>query len=72
MLCRKPWHCEIKCALEQVTNLLTLDRGTVFEVSSDGLDLRATLSWVRAGLSQTPPAISLESIPWLWAKLRRR
>ena len=29
---------EIECALEQVTNLLTLDRGTVFEVSSDGLD----------------------------------
>ena len=64
-------HREIKCALEQVTNLLTLDRGTVFEVSSDGLELRATLSWVRAGQSQAPPAIPLDSIPWLWAKLNQ-
>jgi two-component system, NarL family, sensor kinase len=60
---------EIECALEQVTNLLALDRGTVFEVSSDELQLRATLSWVRAGQSQAPTAIPLDSIPWLWAKL---
>ena len=64
-------HREIECALEQVTNLLTLDRGTVFEVSSDGLHLRATLSWVRAGQSQAPPAIPLDSIPWLWVKLNQ-
>ncbi|MCY2996037.1 MAG: hypothetical protein NTY19_50540 [Planctomycetota bacterium] len=46
---------EIECALEKVTNLLALDRGTVFEVSSDGLQLRATLSWVRAGQSPAVP-----------------
>ena len=64
-------HREIECAFEQVANLLTLDRGTIFEVSSDGLQLRATLSWVRAGQSQAPPAIALDSISWLWAKLNQ-
>ena len=42
-------HREIQCALAQVAEELALDRGTVFEVSGDGLQLRATQSWVRAG-----------------------
>jgi signal transduction histidine kinase/ABC-type uncharacterized transport system substrate-binding protein len=64
-------HREIEGALAQVTNLLKLDRGTVFEVSGDGLQLRAMQSWVRAGQAQPPPAIRLDSIPWLWARLNQ-
>ena len=50
-------HREIECALAQVAEELALDRGTVFEVSGDGLQLRATQSWVRAGQVDAPPAI---------------
>ena len=64
-------HNEIESALAQVTDLLKLDRGTIFEVFGNGLQLQATISWVRAGQAQAPPAILLESIPWLWAKLNQ-
>ncbi len=62
---------EVQCALAQVAEELALDRGTVFEVSGDGLQLRATQSWVRAGQAEAPQAILVESLPWLWMRLKQ-
>jgi len=64
-------HLEIRCAIAQVAEELVLDRGTVFEVSDDGFELRATESWVRVGQAQASSAILVESMPWLWAKVNR-
>ncbi len=62
---------EIERALGRIVDRLGLDRGAVFLLSDDGLQLRADLSSVRTGEAQPPAVISLDSIPWMWQQLSR-
>ena len=50
---------------------LGLDRGAVFRLSEDGRHLCANMSSVRAGEAHPPAVIPLDSIPWMWAQLKR-
>ena len=62
---------EIERALACIVEQLGLDRGTLFRLSENGRELRANITSVRAGESQPPAVIPLDSIPWMWAQLTR-
>ena len=64
-------HAEIECALACIVEKLGLDRGTVFRLSEDGRQLCAGLSSTRVGEAHPPTVIPLDSIPWMWAQLKR-
>lgn len=64
-------HREIECALACVSEYLSLDRGTIFEVSEDSQQLKATARWVRSGQPPAPVTLTLASISWLWARLQQ-
>jgi signal transduction histidine kinase/ABC-type uncharacterized transport system substrate-binding protein len=61
---------EIECALACIVERLGLDRGAVFLLSEDGRELLANMTFVRAGQTQPPTVIPLDSIPWMWTQLR--
>ena len=62
---------EIECALACIVEQLGLDRGALFRLSEDGRELLANMTFVRAGQTQPPAVIPLDSIPWMWAQLTR-
>jgi signal transduction histidine kinase len=64
-------HAEIERALACVVERLGLDHGAVFRLSEDRRHLCANVSTVRAGEAHPPAVIPLDSIPWMWAQLKR-
>ncbi len=62
---------ELEQALAQITEHLGLDRGTIYELSSEGDQLRAIASWAGAGQAAPPAVISRDLIPGLWTKLNQ-
>jgi len=62
---------EIERALACIVEQLGLDRGALFRLSEDGRELVANITSVRAGETQPPAVIPLDSIPWMWAQLTR-
>jgi signal transduction histidine kinase len=61
---------QIRRGLRQIADFFEVDRGSLTEFSQDRRTARVTHSWVAEGVEPAPPAIGLDELPWVVAKLR--
>jgi signal transduction histidine kinase len=61
---------EIDQALRRTVNFLGVDRGSLAELSPDGLATHVTHSWAKAGTEPPLPALVLAELPWVESQLR--
>ena len=61
---------QIRRGLRQIADFFEVDRGSLTEFSQDRRTARVTHSWVAEGVEPAPPAIGLDELPWVVAKLQ--
>ena len=61
---------EIERGLRRFVELLSLDRGNLYQLSEDRKQLHLLHTWTAEGIPQSPPAIGEGEYPWLGEKLQ--
>jgi signal transduction histidine kinase len=61
---------QIRRGLRQIADFFEVDRGSLTEFSEDRRTVHVTHSWVAEGVKPAPPAIGLDELPWVVARLQ--
>ena len=61
---------QVQHALRQIADFFEVDRGSLTEFSQDRQTAQVTHSWVAEGVEPAPPAVGLDELPWVVARLQ--